>query len=208
MSEDLLPYLLPTTVFFIFCAVHSLLASHKLKSVLFEKLPALKAWYRLCYNCISVVFLVVWYLSLPADQPLYWVSGFLFFVMLFTQFIFFILFISSILSQDGFTFIGLKQIRDKLLYDSQPDYLDEPEKGKLIRSGFYRYIRHPMYTFAILMLISSPIMTANLLYATIIFGIYFWIGSWFEERNLIKRFGDEYRIYQREVPKFIPRFFS
>lgn len=94
------------------------------------------------------------------------------------------------------------------MYNSTPDYLDEPEKGELVRTGFYKYMRHPMYTFAIFMLVFSPIMTANLLYSLLIFGIYFWVGSLFEEKNLIKRFGDEYRIYQREVPKFIPRFFT
>ena len=34
---------------------------------------------------------------------------------------------------------------------------------------------------------------------------YFYIGTFFEERRLVRTFGEEYRAYQRRVPRFLPR---
>jgi methanethiol S-methyltransferase len=201
-------YFESSIVFILFCVIHSFLASHKIKSSFFKLIPAIKPWYRILYNLISLGFLLVWANYLPRDTPIYWAPDILFFLMLFFQFIFAVLFISTIVNQNGMTFLGIRQMINKLMFDSDPEYLDEPKKGSLVKSGFYKYLRHPMYTFAMLALILSPVMTANLFYSIVSFAIYFWIGSYFEEKNLIKRFGDEYRIYQREVPKFIPNFFS
>lgn len=105
-------------------------------------------------------------------------------------------------------FLGIKQMLSNIREGKLPNYLDEPHRGKLVTTGLYRYMRHPMYTFAMLVLICSPIMTMNLLYSIIIFALYFWIGSYFEERNLIARFGSDYKEYQKNVPRFIPSPFK
>ncbi len=102
-------------------------------------------------------------------------------------------------------FLGIRQVLMNVREGKLPNYLDEPQRGKLVTTGLYKYMRHPMYTFGMLVLICSPIMTANLLYSILIFALYFWIGSYFEEKNLIKRFGQDYIEYQKKVPRFIPR---
>lgn len=112
--------------------------------------------------------------------------------------------LKSVFAQNGMIFLGLKQAVMKLKKSQTPDYLDEPQRGKLVTTGLYGYMRHPMYTFVILVMAASPVMTTNLVYSILIFGIYFWVGSIFEERNLVKRFGDDYRAYQKKVPRFIP----
>lgn len=89
-----------------------------------------------------------------------------------------------------------------------PSYLDEPEKGKLILSGSYRYMRHPVYTFTMTVLIASPVMTANLIFIILLTGIYIFAGTYFEEQNLKKRFGADYEMYKDKVPKFIPDIFT
>lgn len=107
----------------------------------------------------------------------------------------------------GSVFMGITQLRHYCNHGEAPDYMDEPKRGSLNRSGFYRYMRHPLYTFSMIILLASPVMTYNLAYITISAGIYFYIGSFFEERGLVKRFGENYLAYQKEVPRFIPNLF-
>jgi protein-S-isoprenylcysteine O-methyltransferase Ste14 len=51
-------------------------------------------------------------------------------------------------------------------------------------------------------------MTTNLLITYLLFTLYFYLGSIFEERRLLAEFGDAYQDYQRRVPRFIPTRFS
>lgn len=198
----------PTLIFLLFTLVHSLMASHKFKARLFAKVPALSPWYRIIYNVTSLIFLGWWAVSLPQSGELYRATGLLFWILIVVQIVFGWLLLKSVFAQNGMIFLGLKQVVIKLKKGRNPDYLDEPQRGKLVTTGLYRYMRHPMYTFVILLMAASPIMTTNLAYSILIFGIYFWVGSLFEERNLIKRFGDDYRAYQKKVSRFIPKLFS
>jgi protein-S-isoprenylcysteine O-methyltransferase Ste14 len=34
--------------------------------------------------------------------------------------------------------------------------------------------------------------------------LYFYVGTFFEERRMVRTFGQEYRDYQRRVPRFLP----
>lgn len=199
-------YLLPTLIFLLFCVVHSVTASHRFKKRVFGRAPDLKPFYRLIYNFISILFLIAWIFALPSDVILYRASEILWVIMSLIQIVAVWFFLKSLFQQNGLIFLGIRQVMDKIKHRKEPGYLDEPERGELISEGLFGYMRHPMYTFGMLVLISSPIMTANLAYAIVIFGFYFWVGSVFEERNLIKRFGDDYRVYQKNVPRFIPRF--
>jgi protein-S-isoprenylcysteine O-methyltransferase Ste14 len=47
-------------------------------------------------------------------------------------------------------------------------------------------------------------MTTSLLAFNLAGTIYLYVGSIFEERRLIAEFGDDYRKYQQQVPRFIP----
>ena len=205
VAEQLTDYLIPSIIFLAFALMHSLSASHSFKTKIFRLSPKLKAWYRALYNLISLVMIALWWVTLPQDQTLYQSSGITFFLLLLLQVVFAYFFLKSIFAQNGMVFLGIKQILSNLQEGKLPNYLDEPQRGRLVTTGLYKYMRHPMYTFAMLVLICSPIMTANLLYSIIIFALYFWIGSYFEEKNLIKRFGQDYIEYQNKVPRFIPR---
>lgn len=208
MFDLLISYLLPTAVFLLFCLTHSALASHKIKVFLFDKTPALKPYYRLLYNLIAVLFLGFWLISLPPDQTIYKTEGILFLLLIVVQLTFAWLSLKSVLAQNGMTFLGVRQLMDKIKHDQKPGYLDEPARGELVTTGLYGKMRHPLYTFVMLLLICSPIMTYNLVYTILMFGLYFLIGSIFEERNLIRRFGDDYKKYRKEVPRFIPKIIS
>jgi protein-S-isoprenylcysteine O-methyltransferase Ste14 len=34
--------------------------------------------------------------------------------------------------------------------------------------------------------------------------LYFYVGTFFEERRMVHMFGEEYRNYQRRIPRFLP----
>jgi protein-S-isoprenylcysteine O-methyltransferase Ste14 len=79
---------------------------------------------------------------------------------------------------------------------------------KLVITGLYRYMRNPMITGVLLVLTGETIffLSGNIALWTIIFfainNVYFLI---YEEPSLENRFGDEYREYKRQVPRWIPR---
>lgn len=71
--------------------------------------------------------------------------------------------------------------------------------------GFYRYVRHPVYFFSLILIWLLPIMSWNILAFNIGATAYLIIGSHYEERKLIQDFGQEYLDYQKQVPAFWPR---
>lgn len=92
------------------------------------------------------------------------------------------------------------------LGEGTPAPWDPPQK--LVVAGPYRHVRNPMIAAVLLMLFgealvfkSSPI-AAWLIVFFVINGIYFPLS---EEKDLEKRFGDDYRRYKQNVPRWLPR---
>jgi len=83
----------------------------------------------------------------------------------------------------------------------------DPPKRMVIR-GPYRHVRNPMITGALLILLAEAILFQSLPIAT--WMTVFFIGNaiyfpLIEEKGFEKRFGDEYRNYKANVPRWIPR---
>ena len=81
---------------------------------------------------------------------------------------------------------------------------------ELVREGIYNYVRHPAYLAITLEVLSIP-MTVNAWW-TMAFAAaaYVPLLVWrlrVEERALVEKFGDSYRVYQREVGALWPRWF-
>ena len=68
----------------------------------------------------------------------------------------------------------------------------------------YRVIRHPIQTGIFIGMWAAPTMSSSrFMFASLMTG-YILVGLYFEERDLLRRFGDRYRAYQREVPRLLP----
>lgn len=192
--------------FVLFALIHSLLASHTIKKRLFNNRPILKVYYRLAYNLIAIVTLGLWfYLTVPISSHVIYFMPYPFSILGYIIQIVALFLIYRAARQFGIQrFLGLEQLKTYKSENKLPEYLDENHRGEMVHQGLYRWVRHPLYLFSLLFLISTPVMTTKWLGMIVFFAIYFWIGSHFEEKKLIKRFGENYRHYQKEVPRIIP----
>jgi len=81
----------------------------------------------------------------------------------------------------------------------------ENETGA-VTSGIFSIVRHPMYFGSILLFFSFVILSHSILafLVWLVMGVFYYSISRYEEKLLIKKFGDKYREYQGKVPMFIP----
>ncbi len=75
---------------------------------------------------------------------------------------------------------------------------------RLVVSGVYRWVRHPMLIGGLAFLLTSGPSLNNLVY-TAMYAAYMVIGAYYEERRMIRLFGDDYIAYKRRVGAFFPR---
>ena len=77
----------------------------------------------------------------------------------------------------------------------------------LVQSGAYRYVRHPIYSSMLALLLATGLLLASLtacLLALAVFIIGTEIRIYAEERLLAERFGPEFAAYKARVPAYIP----
>jgi methanethiol S-methyltransferase len=80
----------------------------------------------------------------------------------------------------------------------------KPKEIPLTISGPYRFVRHPLYLFVLLMIWSNPYLTLDRLLFNVLWTVWIYIGALLEERDLVADFGEAYGEYKRKVPMLIP----
>jgi protein-S-isoprenylcysteine O-methyltransferase Ste14 len=179
-----------------FC-IHSLLASLRFKQLILQHYPRIMPWYRVIFNLLSILLLVppvVVMFIFPGDIVWQWsgnwrnlanvlallaIAGFLW----------------SLTIYDNAEFLGTRQLKESRV--------DITDNGSLKLSVLHRYVRHPWYTLA-LVLIWTRDMNTSFLISAILLSLYFIIGSRFEEGKLVAFYGDQYRLYRNHVAALIP----
>jgi protein-S-isoprenylcysteine O-methyltransferase Ste14 len=179
----------------LWAAVHSWLAASSTKNRI-RRLAGnrLMRGYRLAYNAfaaISLLPILIWMRLLP-DRLLYVVDAPWRYLMLGGQGIAVILLVFAVLATNALHFVGLRQL------------VDENAAPTLVTSGFYAWVRHPLYLFGLLILWLTPVMTRNLLVAIGSLTAYLYIGALLEERRLLGEFGEAYARYRMQTPMIIP----
>lgn len=82
------------------------------------------------------------------------------------------------------------------------------KEHNLVTRGPYRWVRHPFYVCAGLLILASSLVAANwFIFAGIaVFLILISMRTRTEEANLVARFGDGYRAYMERTGRFLPKF--
>jgi protein-S-isoprenylcysteine O-methyltransferase Ste14 len=83
------------------------------------------------------------------------------------------------------------------------------KENRLVTTGLYRFVRHPQYTGLFIALFGEGVIHWPTLFSIgllplIVIAYYFLARK--EEREMLRKFGDDYRIYQTQVPMFLPRW--
>lgn len=189
-------------LFLVFGFTHSLLASEKVK-IHFKKIFGdLIAFYRLLYNLIGLLSIYLIYEFSPKPHIIiYDLANPYDLIILIPQF-FSLAGIIWVFKYICFReFLGLDQIKRFI----EKRYLTELDEEFTLRiEGPYRYSRHPIYFFSITFLMFRP--TMDLFYLTFFLCIvtYFYIGSYYEEKKLVRQFGQVYENYRKKVPRIFP----
>lgn len=98
---------------------------------------------------------------------------------------------------DHFGLFGLKQVTNYLR--QKPD---EPPPFKT--PALYKVVRHPLYLGFIVAFWSAPTMTLGHLFFAAVCTAYILVAIQFEERDLIRFYGDTYRQYRTQVSMLFP----
>jgi protein-S-isoprenylcysteine O-methyltransferase Ste14 len=78
----------------------------------------------------------------------------------------------------------------------------------LVITGFYRYVRNPMYVAVVAVIIGQGLIFGNM--RVLAYGALIWLGFHvfvvaYEEPTLQATFGSEYERFRAGVPRWIPR---
>jgi protein-S-isoprenylcysteine O-methyltransferase Ste14 len=131
---------------------------------------------------------VVWRVERGADAMLLWsLFGLGWSLALFSTFLI-----------DHFELFGLRQAFARLTLRPMAEALFETPL-------LYRHVRHPLYAGLMLGLWAVPVMTAGRLLFALGLSAYILIGIAFEERDLLRRFGERYSVYREQVGMLVPR---
>jgi protein-S-isoprenylcysteine O-methyltransferase Ste14 len=191
-----------------FAFIHSLFATSIVKDI-FRRLLGetfMSVTYRLLYTCLSIVTTIVaalFYMSVP-DELIFRGPDWFRWTM---QFIRLAAVVFGIMSAKGFSpveFLGVSQV---WRYITKREVSGDTEgiRHTLVTKGVFGIVRHPMYLAGIVIFTFNPDITRNWLTLIVLADAYFVYGALVEEKRLIRRFGQEYIDYMKNVPRFIPR---
>jgi len=203
MIDYVVDVIIIITGFVFFAVTHSIFSSFKFKRIIASRIGNYMAFYRLAYNIISFIIILLLYFYLPKpDVIIYDLKYPLDIIILFPQLLSFAGLLLSFKFIGSKEFLGISQLKRWFKNDFDINELDE--KMTLNINGPYKYMRHPVLFFSALFLLFRPVMDLFYLTCLICIILYTYIGSFYEEKRLIEKFGEKYLRYQKAVPRFFP----
>jgi protein-S-isoprenylcysteine O-methyltransferase Ste14 len=181
----------------LFVVPHSLMARAAWKRWISDHLPP--ALERSTYSLAAALFIVLlcWQWR-PMPRPLWSVTGPAATALLVLSIAGWCTAAIAVLTLGNFHLFGLRQ--------AWRSARDEPYLAPgLNRRRLYAWLRHPMYLGFLVGVWATPQMSqGHALFGVVMTG-YVVLGLHYEERDLVRRFGEDYERYRSEVPRFVPR---
>lgn len=191
-------YIILLTLWILYCIIHSLLAESNWKKKIAGKLGRYFIYYRIFYILFALITLaaVLWYqfsikpLLLFNSGPFLVGTGFLMVAL-------------------GLAIMVLCIKKYFVTLSGINGLVGKNKSSELIISGIHNYVRHPLYlgTFIFIwgLLLLYPYL--SILIMNCVITMYTVIAIRFEEDKLVNEFGEQYKLYQKKVPKLIPKIF-
>lgn len=182
---------------FLFGFFHSLMARDGFKRWWIRYIPGQAERSTFVLQSAFFLFLAMWQwqpmpeLIWQLDGPLAWLIYALFGVGV-------LVVLSSTFQIDHFELFGLKQVWFASKEQPMP-------KAEFKEPLLYRVVRHPMQLGVVITVFATPQMTVGHLVFASAMTLYVFIGLYFEERALLREFGEAYGDYQFRTPMLIPR---
>ncbi len=193
----LFPHFMVALVWIVFCLLHSLLAADSFKNKIKPGLGG-AATYRVFYilfALLSFAAAVLYQLSVTSillfsARPRGVTTG-------------------VMVPVGGLVVMGICIRRYFLQLSGLRPTRDNDTGNTLLADGINGYVRHlPLYMGTFLFIWSLWLLFPwlTLFISNMIITVYTIIGAYFEEKKLVKEFGQAYISYREKVPMFIPRF--
>jgi methanethiol S-methyltransferase len=198
-SIDYTKYLILAILLIFWCILHSAMISIAVTEYVKKRLGSNYRFYRLFFNLISILTLIpvaVFAHSVQTPAIFDW-SGYTrigqVLLIGFAGWFFF----RGGRHYDIRQVIGIKQIKEGTADIAITD------TGELDTSGVLGMTRHPWY-LATMLLIWGRQMDVSAIVVNVILTLYLVVGTYLEEKKLLREFGENYRNYQKKVSMLIP----
>jgi protein-S-isoprenylcysteine O-methyltransferase Ste14 len=189
-------------VFAGYSILHSLFSGLRIKAFFRKYFPNYFSFYRITFNVIQFfLFVLLWIVIPKPSDIIYRVDGVIEWLFRALQILSLVGLGLALMEFKKSEFLGLSQIR-RFFKDHNAERSDE--RYELAISGPYAICRHPLYLFTITLFLFEPVMTLFKLLFVIWLIIYFYIGSFYEERRLTSELGERYISYQKNVSRIFP----
>ena len=181
------------------CILHSAMISVSVTEYFKKRLGSKFRFYRLFFNLIAILTLipVALFASSIRTQAIFHWNGYMRIGQLVVLVIAVLLFFLGGRHYDVRQVLGFKQIKDRTLNQAITD------TGELDTSGVLGITRHPWY-LATILLIWARQLDVSVIIVNVILTFYLIIGTYLEERKLVREFGEKYLIYRQKVSMLIP----
>ncbi|MEZ5921665.1 MAG: isoprenylcysteine carboxylmethyltransferase family protein [Parvularculaceae bacterium] len=145
----------------------------------------------------SLVLVAIFHLWRPMPAVIWSATGLWSALLLIGYFIGVATVLLSTFMINHFDLFGLKQVWAR--------FKNTEFKHDNFRTPFlYAVVRHPLYLGFLILVWTTPMMTAGHLLFAAGMSIYIFVAIGYEERDLIAHFGEEYHRYMQRVPSILP----